>query len=204
MQRISMALLLTVLMVGAAVAQSTSKEVIAQREQEVMNQAQLALTAAEQAGAPALAKTLYDEAAFRVKSAQENWNSTNAKSHDDARLWANEGLWAARAALAKARWIGTNSAIRGLQADITRFGGRSDVAVTDEPPAMMIDRGTVSMDRVRVAQAAIDAAKAAGAEQFAADDLKTAQLNLNSASLVARANKNSATADYLAYVSEMM
>src|SRR6185295_10647330 len=48
------------------------------------------------------------------------------------------------------------------------------------------------------------AAKAAGAEQFAADDLKTAQQNLNSAGSIARANKNSSAADYLAYVSEMM
>ncbi len=204
MQRMTMALFLTLIMVGAVNAQSTSKEVIAQREQEVLSQAQLALAAAEQAGAPTLAKTLYDEAAFRLKSAQDNWSSSNNRARENARLWANEALWAARAALAKARWIGTNSAIRGLQADITRFGGRSDVVVADESPTMMIDRGAVSMDRIRVAQSAIDAAKAAGADQFAADDLKTAQQNLNSAEKVARANKNSETADYLAYIAEMM
>ena len=71
MQRTAMALLLTVLMVGAATAQqSTSKEVIAQRELEVLSQAQMALAAAEQAGAPTLAKTLYDEASSRLRSAQ--------------------------------------------------------------------------------------------------------------------------------------
>jgi len=201
--RIAIALLLSTFLTGVSFAQTTSSDTIAQREREVLNQAQLALTAAEQAGAPAFAKSLYDEAAFRLRTAQENWSSSKASAREEARLRANEALWAARAALAKARWIGTNSAIRGLQADITRFGGRSDVTVTDEPPLMAMDRGTTSKDRVAVAQAAIDAAKAVGGEQFAGDDLKTAQQTLESAKKIARVNKNSETADYLAYVAEM-
>ena len=203
--RMAIALLLSTCLTGLVSAQTNpSKDVIAQREQEVLNQAQLALTAAEQAGAPSLAKTLYDEAAFRLRTAQENWNSTKSSARDEARLRANEALWAGRAALAKARWIGTNNAIRGLQADIGRFGGKSDVMLTDESPTMPLDRGNTSADRVNAAQAAIDAAKAAGAEQFAADDLKTAQQNLDTSKKITRANRNSDTADYLSYVAEMM
>ena len=40
-----------------------------------LDQARVALLAAEAAGAPTYAKTLYDEAAYRVRFAQDNWNS---------------------------------------------------------------------------------------------------------------------------------
>ena len=203
--RLAIALLLSTCLTGLVSAQTNpSKDVIAQREQEVLNQAQLALTAAEQAGAQIFATSIYEEAAFRLRTAKENWNSPKSNVRDEARLRANEALWAARAALAKTRWIGTNSAIRGLQADIARFGGRSDVVLSDEPTTMPLDRGNTSAEHIRVAQAAIDAAKAAGAEQFAADDLKTAQQNLDSAKKITRANANSDNANYLAYIAEMM
>jgi len=187
----------------AGFAQTPSNNTVAQREQEVLNQAQLALAAAEQAGAPSLAKSLYDEAAFRLRTAQENWNASKQTARDEARLRSNEALWAARAALAKARWIGTNNAIRGLVSDISRFGGNTAVTVSDEG-AMPADRGTTSASRIAAAQTAIDAAKAAGGEQFAADDLKTAQQDVDSAKKVASRNRNSDAADYLAYISEMM
>jgi hypothetical protein len=40
-----------------------------------LDRAQQALAAADMAGAGAFAKTLYDDAAYRARFAQENWNS---------------------------------------------------------------------------------------------------------------------------------
>ena len=192
------------LAVPAFAQSSTPPERVAQLELDNLNQAQAALKAAEQAGAPQYATTLYDEASYRLRTAQENWNSTKNDKRDEARLQAVQALWAARAALAKARWIGTNSAIRSLQSDVTRLGGRADVALVDESPSLSMNRGANSRERINFAQAVIDSAKAAGAEQFAADDLHTATTNLESARKITKSNANSESADHLTYVAEMM
>jgi outer membrane protein OmpA-like peptidoglycan-associated protein len=205
MSRISCAAALALLLALPVAAQSaTPPDRVSQLELDNLNQAQAALKAAEQAGAPTYATTLYDEAAYRLRTAQENWNASKAEKRDDARLQAVEAMWAARAALAKARWIGTNTAIRSLQSDITRLGGRSDLTLSDESPSLAFNRGANSRERIAFAQSVIDAAKAAGAEQFAADDLRTATQNLESARKITRAVANSENADYLAYISEMM
>src|SRR5439155_3990875 len=57
---------------------------------------------------------------------------------------------------------------------------------------------------IDVAQAAIDQAKAAGAEQIAGNDLKPAQDNVNTARKISRANRQSESADHLSFVAEMM
>jgi len=183
---------------------ATPPERVAQLELDNLNQAQAALKAAEQAGAQQYASTLYEEASYRLRTAQENWNANKGGKRDEARLQAVEALWAARAALAKARWIGTNAAIRSLQTDINRLGGHADVALVDESPSLAMNRGATSRDRINFAQAVVDAAKASGGEQFAADDLRTAQQNLDSARKITRSTATSDNADYLAYISEMM
>jgi outer membrane protein OmpA-like peptidoglycan-associated protein len=183
---------------------STPPERVAQLELDNLNQAQAAIKAAETAGAQTYATSLYDESSYHLRMAQENWNASKKDKREDARLQAVQALWAARAALAKARWIGTNTAIRSLQSDVLRLGGNSDYAVMDEPPALTMNRGANSRDRIAYAQSVVDAAKAAGAEQFAADDLHTAQLNIDTAKKITKTTANSENADYLAYIAEMM
>ena len=176
----------------------------AQVQPDILTQAQQVLAAAESAGAPSLAKSLYDDAQWRVRFAQENWNSTKQDTRDQARLHAEQALWAARAALAKAQWISTNQAIRQLQGDINRFGGKSELLVQDEQSAMDYGRGTTVKDHIAAAQAAIDHAKAAGGEQIAGNDLKRAQGNVDTARKIVTANAKSESADHLAYVAEMI
>ncbi len=167
-----------------------------------LDQAKAALAAAEAAGAPTYAKTLYDDAAYRVRFAQDNWNG---KQKNQAQMRAIEAITVARAATAKARWLSTNAAIRTLQEDISRFGGRSNVSLRDEPPGQEINRGATTKERLTTAQNAIDQARASGAEQTVPDsDLKTADAYLGSARKVAQANTNSETADHLALRAEMI
>ena len=167
-----------------------------------LDQARAALAAAEAAGAPTYAKTLYDDTAYRLRFAQENWNG---RQHNQAQMRAIEALSAARAATAKARWLSTNAAIRSLQEDITRLGGTSNVALRDEASALEINRGTTTKERIAAAQNAIDQARSAGAEQLVADnELKTATAWLGSARKIAQGNRNSEAADHLAYRAEMI
>jgi OOP family OmpA-OmpF porin len=205
MSRISC--VITLLLLAApplAAQQNPPQQVVAQQELDQLSQAQATLRTAEQAGAPQYAKTLYDEAQFHIQFAQSNWSAPKSQAQNDARLNAVEGLWAARAALAKARWIGTNGAVRSLQSDISRMGGRADVNLFDEPSDAPINRGTTSRLRIAYAQGIIDAARAAGGGNVAADDLNTAQTNLESARKITSANANSDSADYLSYIAEMM
>ncbi len=197
------ACLLATLMVLPAIAQ-TSKQAIAQAELNLLNQAQQALTAAEAAGAATLAKSLYDDAQWRIKFAQENWNASKSAARDQARLRADEALWAARAALAKAQWLGTNSAIRSLQGDIARFGGKSDLMLEDESPTIDLNRGNTSRTRADMAQTLVDRAKAAGAEAIPGNDLGVAQTYLNTVRKIVRGDTQSESADHLSYDAEMM
>lgn len=204
-RRSTFIVLLALLLAVPAVGQKqTPQQALAQGQIQQLNEAQQALTTAEQAGAATYAKSLYDDAAWRLRYAQENWSAAKDSTREQARLRANEALWAARAALAKARWVGTNEAIRSLQSDITRLGGRSDLTLQEEPSAVAIDRGADSKARIDYAQAIIDQAKAAGGERVEGNDLKSAQDNLESARKIIRNQKQSESADHLAYVAEMI
>jgi outer membrane protein OmpA-like peptidoglycan-associated protein len=168
-----------------------------------LEEAKSALGVAEGAGAPTYAKALYDDAAYRLRFAQENWN--NSKRAGEAQMRAIEANAAAQAATAKARWLSTNAAIRTLQDDISRFGGTANVTLVDEPAALEINRGTTTKDRIATAQAAIDQARAAGAEQLVGDaNLKFASDINDSARKVSRGTAQSDVADSLAYRSEML
>lgn len=193
--------LLTIVSLGAFA--QVPPALMAEGEGDLLARAQQVMAAAETAGAPTVAKTLYDDALWRLRTAQANWNANKRKVREDARLRAEEALWAGRAALAKSQWLGTNTAIRGLQADIARFGGRSDLTLEDESPTIEFDRGMDSRSRGDVAQRALDQAKAAGGEQIAPADLKIAQDNLKTVRKITKADKNNESADHLSYVSEM-
>lgn len=205
MNRYSIGIALTLLLSGAAFAQTqTPKQALSQGQLNNLVQAQQAFTAAEQAGAQQTATSLYDDASWRLKFAQENWNASKEQTHDQARLRAEEALWAARAALAKTRWIGTNTAIRGLQTDISRLGGTANTTLSDEAPSIQLNRGPNSKARIDFAQSAINQAKAVGADQIEGNELKPAQQNLDTARKIVRNDSQSESADHLAYVAEMM
>ncbi len=168
----------------------------------IISQAQQTLALADAAGAQIYAKSLYDDAAYRIRFAQENINSPKASMQAQAEMRAREAIFAAEAARAKARWLATNAILGNLQTDIRRFGGTSNVSLTTEDPNIDYRRGATTKDRIALAQAAIDQARAAGAEQLVADnDLKTADSYLATAR---RAASNSDVADYQAYIAEMI
>src|SRR4051812_25774421 len=171
-----------------------------------LDRAQQALTAADMAGAGAFAKTLYDDAAYRARFAQENWNANKESTRNEAHLRAIEATVAAQAAAAKARWLSTNAAIHGLQGDIQRFGGTSNVTLlAEESPTMPINHGATTKDRIAAAQYAVDQAKVAGALDNVADnDIRTAEGYIDSAKRVSKGQTNSDVADDLAYRAEMM
>jgi outer membrane protein OmpA-like peptidoglycan-associated protein len=198
-----------VLSAGSLMAQTgDSKEVrqaLVQGQIDTLVQAQQIVTAAEGAGAATYATSLYNDAAERLRYAQANWSAPKGKVHDAARLRAEEAVWAGRAALAKARWLGSNAAIHQLQTDITNFGGTSpSLTLSDEPPDAIMMRGSTSKDRIAAAQKAIDQAKAVGASTQQDNDLRSAQQNLESARKIVRGADNSEAADHLAYVAEMI
>jgi outer membrane protein OmpA-like peptidoglycan-associated protein len=169
-----------------------------------LTQAQQVVAAAQTAGAATLARTLFEDAQYRLQFAQQNWNTTKPADRERARLGAVEAMWAGRAALAKSQWLSTNAAIRNLQTDISRFGGRSEINVTDEPPAVDFFRGIDTRQRINAAQGALDRAVAAGAEQIVGNDLKTARDNISTARKINTNDKQNASADHLAYVAEMI
>jgi outer membrane protein OmpA-like peptidoglycan-associated protein len=171
-----------------------------------LDRAQQALAAADMAGAGAFAKTLYDDAAFRARFAQENWNSKKDSLRNEAHMRAIEATVAAQAAAAKSRWLSTNAAIHGLQGDIQRFGGTSNVSLLpEESPMIAINRGVTTKDRISAAQYAIDQAKVAGALDSVPDnDIRIAEGYIDSAKRVSKGTSQSDVADDLAYRAEMM
>jgi len=185
-------------------ANQRNREQIRQAQLANLEDARTAFANATNAGAATNAVTLYEDASWRLKFAEANWSSTKGGERDGARLRAEEAYYAARAAEAKARWIGTNTMIGNLQADIGRFGGHSDIRVQGEEPVLAIDRGQSTRDRIATAQAAIDLAKSAGADQLPNNDLSVAFEDLSTARKINRAQQQSENADHLAFVAEMI
>jgi outer membrane protein OmpA-like peptidoglycan-associated protein len=174
----------------------------AQQNIAIIAQAQQTLSLADSAGAQIYAKSLFDDAAYRVRFAQENINSPDARMQSQAQMRAREAIFAAEAARAKARWLSTNVTISNLQTDIRHFGGSSNTTLQSEDTSIDYRRGPSTKDRIALAQAAIDQARAAGAEQTVPDnDLKTADSYVASAH---RSSANTDVADYQAYIGEMI
>lgn len=196
--------LLTGILAVPAFAQTSTREAIAQGQLNTLLQAQQVVSAAERAGAGTYATTLLEDARFRLRSAQDKWNSDKRQDRELARLYAEQAIWGGRAALAKTQWLATNAAVRGLQTDISRFGGRTDLSLREEPTGMEIDRGQNSRDRIVVAEAAIAQARAAGGERIMNNDLSVADENIRTAKKITRNDKNNTSADHLAYIAEMI
>jgi Outer membrane protein and related peptidoglycan-associated (lipo)proteins len=171
-----------------------------------LSRAQQALASADSAGAAVFAKTLYDDAAYRTRFAQENWNSTKPVVREQAHMRAIEATAAAQAATAKALWLSTNAAIHGLQIDINRFGGTSNVTLLpEESPTIEVNRGSTTRERIATAQFAVDQAKSAGAlDTVPNNDLRIADQYINSAKRVSRTTSVSEAGDDLAYRAEMI
>jgi outer membrane protein OmpA-like peptidoglycan-associated protein len=186
---------LAMLLVSSLAAQTTD-----------LTAAQQALAAADAAGAAAFAKSLYDDAAYRARFAAENWNANKASVRAEAHMRAVEATIAAQAAAAKARWLSTNAAIHGIQTDIQRFGGTSNITLMPvESPTLDYSRGTTTKEHIAAAQYAIDQAKVAGAVDLVPDNgIRTAEDYIDSAKRVSRASAESDVADDLAYRAEMM
>lgn len=168
---------------------------------EMLAQAQQVVASAEGAGAAMFAPTLLNEARAHLQYAQTNWSSN--KQRETTQVRAAQAIAAARAALAKSRWLSTNAAIRTLQQDINRFGGSANVTLTDEQPNMAINRGATSRERVEYAQGVIEQARRAGGEQVPGNNLASAQASLESARRIAKGGDQRPTADHLAYLAEM-
>jgi outer membrane protein OmpA-like peptidoglycan-associated protein len=171
-----------------------------------LSSAQQALAAADAAGAPVFARTLYDDAQARARFAQENWNAKDQGVRSQAHYRAIEATVAAQAAAAKARWLSTNSAIHGLQGDIQRFGGSSNVTLLpEESPMIELNHGSTTKARIAAAQYAVDQAKVAGASGLVPDnDVQIAESYIVSAKKVTRDNAQSDAGDDLAYRAEML
>lgn len=170
-----------------------------------LEQARQMYEQARQAGADALATSLYDDAASRIRFAQDNWLAKDARLHEQSRMRAREATFEAGAALSKARWLSTNAAIRTLQTDIRGFGGTSDLVLVEEVPAVDYHRGAVTRGRIATAQAALDQARQAGAMAQSSGELETAQQYIESARKVSRNGAvDNDIADHLAFTSEMM
>src|SRR5439155_6280206 len=114
----------------------------AQQNIAIVAQAQQSLALADSAGAQIYAKSLFDDAAYRVRFAQENINSPDTRAQSQAQMRAREAIFAADAARAKARWLSTNATISNLQSDIRRFGGTSNTSLLDEDPGIDYHRGS--------------------------------------------------------------
>ncbi|HET7434502.1 MAG TPA: OmpA family protein [Thermoanaerobaculia bacterium] len=204
MKRLTLTLITCLLTVIPAAAQQSANEARAQGQLNTLLQAQQTLAAAQQAGAARYATTLLEEAQWRFQAAQTDWNSTKRDKREDARMRANEALAAARAAIAKSNWLSTNAAIRGLETDIRGLGGNSNVSLIEEMPEMAFTRGNTSKARIDAAEAVLETAAAAGAQNIAGNDLQPAMQNIKTARQIIRGDKSSEAADHLAYMAEMM
>lgn len=195
------AVLLGLSMAVPAGAQSkTDREMM--RAQSELSIAEAAVASAEAAGAPVLAKTLYEESLAQVRQARAKWNDPKREMREDATLRAVESRYAARAAEAQALLVASNTEIRNLRTDIGNFGGNATVVTLYDPP-MSISRGVTSLDRVIVAENALRVAREVGGDQVAAAELKQAEATLKTARTLAKDRKQSESADHLAYIAEM-
>ena len=185
-------LLLGSIITVAAWAQAPTAEIAA---------AEASVRAAESSGAPIYAKSLYDEATQRLASARQNASSTKRDVLQSARLDALEAKAAADAAQAKAAWVALARQGNDLRSEITGFGGTAPAPIVFEESSVAMVRGEDSRERVAYAQAIVAQAKAGSADAAA---VRRAEELLTSATGIAKSQRQSDTADYLAYAAEML
>jgi outer membrane protein OmpA-like peptidoglycan-associated protein len=151
-----------------------------------------------------MASTLYSEAMSRLRLARAGWNTEKRDAREEAGRRAIEARHAAWAAEAQALLAASNMEIRNLRTDITGFGGTPANVSLYEAPNAPITRGATSRDRVIVAENALRAARAVGAERVANADLDRAEEVLKTARLLAEQKRENESADHLSYVAEML
>lgn len=193
---------LAVLIPSIAGAQSAAEREKA-AVQSQLTSADAALASARASGAETLAPSLYEEAARRLQIARGNWSSSDKDARHLGALRAIEAGYAAAAAEAQARLVSANSELRALGTEIGTFGGTAAELALYDPPGNLSYGGT-SMDRVIVAENALASARKAGGTAVAKADLDRAEGILKTARTVARRDKQSITADHLAFVAEML
>lgn len=198
----ALCLALAILVTPPAGAQSRDDREKMAAQQE-LTAAESAVASAEAAGAATLARALQDEAKSRLEIARRDWNSSNRETRTAATLRAIEAGHAARAAEAQAALVSANSEIRTLRTAITGAGGSPAPVDLYDPPAS-ISRGATSMDRVITAENALSVARANGGESVAPTLLTHAETILKTARSLAKQQKQSVSADHLAYVAEML
>lgn len=169
-----------------------------------MQNTEEALRQAEAVGAPLYAKALYQEAHNRLNVGKSLAATEKKAERQEATLALVQGYHAARAAKAQALWNSTFREVRNLREDITRMGGKLEPMTLDAIEGDVVARGADSRERVVYAQQRHDMARTVGGEAFDAGGLVTAQENLNTAKLISKGTKESATADHLSYVAEML
>ncbi|HUP65143.1 MAG TPA: OmpA family protein [Thermoanaerobaculia bacterium] len=166
--------------------------------------AEFAISEAERAGAAVYAKSLYDEAMARLASARQNATHQDRQVREAARLDALEANLAAEASLAKARWIATAREANDLREEILRFGGSASApAAMIEEPNAPLNRGTSTEDRIQYSAQVIDTAREAGVAGSDPAAMKQAEEFITTARTINRSQKESDTAEYLAYAAEM-
>jgi outer membrane protein OmpA-like peptidoglycan-associated protein len=193
------AILLAFMLVMPLAAQSRSdREKMA--AQTHLAAAEAALASAEAAGAAN--SSLYMEAAARLRQARANWNSDKGTMRESAGRRAIEARAAAAAAEAQALLLNANAEIRNLRTDINNFGGTAATINLYEPPAVM-NRGATSRDHVNSAETALQSARTAGADRFAAAELERLDRSLDTARTLSKNFRQNDAADHLAFVAEM-
>lgn len=166
--------------------------------------ADAAIREAEQVGAPIYATSLYDEARARLSAARQNADQRSRDMREAARLAALEAKFAADAAEAKAAWVARARQANDLGTEITGFGGTAPAALFVEEPAISLDRGSTTASRIAFAESVVAVAMDAGASATNPENMEKAQGFLASAKGIARSQRESDTAEYLAYAAEMM
>jgi outer membrane protein OmpA-like peptidoglycan-associated protein len=197
------ALLAAMLTVVPAGAQSQADREKKHAQQE-MTEAEAAVSAAASAGAATHAAALYEEATSRLEIARRDWNNSNGDKRRMATMRAVEAAHAARAAEAQAMLVAANTEIRTLRTSISGAGGNPAAVTLYDPPALVVARGANSMERVITAQNALERARAAGGQSVLPTMLDHAEATLKTARRIAEKDKQSETADHLAYLAEML
>ncbi|MBW3564792.1 MAG: OmpA family protein [Acidobacteria bacterium] len=192
------------LMAAALVIPAFAQETTVSGAEQALARAEARLQLAAMAGARSYASALYDEARMRVDYARTNLSSSNNETRNAAIRAAVEGWRAAEAAEAKAKWLSSTDQIRTLRAEIERLGGSVPAMMLVDEPSVTIQRSEESSARIADAEAALSRAKALDAERFIGEDLFYAEDILDSARGIARRQKQSTTANHLAYIAEMI
>ncbi|HUO85729.1 MAG TPA: OmpA family protein [Thermoanaerobaculia bacterium] len=173
------------------------------RARAAIAEAEAAMNAAVAAGAPVYAKELHDEATARLNLARANFDQAALDRRQAARLRAVEAEAAFRASEAWARLRSAILELENLSGEIASFGGSVPAGTRLVEPALSLQRGDTSAERVEVARRMMITARSAGADALDRKLLEEMDARLGTAEQLAKQREQSHSADHLAYVAEM-